>query len=228
MFSELLGEGNRLYSYHLSRVQSHPPNYTTYYLTLTEPKSNTFTSCWHLKPDLAALAKKKTTMLVTVHYVDCCKRIFWWTAWLPIPRWQSASSWLCCLLGKDSRLYSYLKKRLHNPTTIQSTTSAPRTASTLLQHQRSTKVTALQWYKEKETERVILIIYSSQKNTCKIKLGRIINFWSVYLRDILDWCVQIQRVVFSVLSLCLCFCAWKWFKITTYGWTWECFVTTRL
>ena len=39
VFSELLREGNRLYSYHLSRLQSHPPNYTTYYLTLTEPKS---------------------------------------------------------------------------------------------------------------------------------------------------------------------------------------------
>lgn len=38
--SELLKEGNRLYSYHLSRVQSHPPNYTTYYLTLSEPESN--------------------------------------------------------------------------------------------------------------------------------------------------------------------------------------------
>lgn len=41
MFSGLLREGNRLYSYHLSRVQSHPPNYTTYYLTLKEPESNT-------------------------------------------------------------------------------------------------------------------------------------------------------------------------------------------
>lgn len=36
--SELLREGNRLYSYHLSG-QSHPPNYTTYYLTLREPVS---------------------------------------------------------------------------------------------------------------------------------------------------------------------------------------------
>lgn len=36
--SELLREGNRLYSYHLSG-QSHPPNYTTYYLTLIEPVS---------------------------------------------------------------------------------------------------------------------------------------------------------------------------------------------
>lgn len=38
--SELLKEGNRLYSYHLSG-QSHPPNYTTYYLTLREPESTT-------------------------------------------------------------------------------------------------------------------------------------------------------------------------------------------
>lgn len=38
VFGELLGEGNRLYSYHLSRLQSHPPNYTTYYLTPREPE----------------------------------------------------------------------------------------------------------------------------------------------------------------------------------------------
>lgn len=76
---------------------------------------------------------------------------------LPVWRGQSASRWLGCLLGKDSRLYSYLKKRLDNPTTIQSTTSAPRAASTLLHHQRSTKVTFLQWYKEEETEKVIFI-----------------------------------------------------------------------
>lgn len=126
----LLREGNRLYSYHLSRVQSHPPNYTTYYLTLKEPESNTSTSY------------SGTSNLINLHtdnnasqYVDNSK--FWLEAGLPIWRWQSVSGWLSCLLGKDSRLYSYLKKRLHNPTTIQSTTSAPRTAFTLLLHQRS-------------------------------------------------------------------------------------------
>lgn len=89
-------------------------------------------------------------------YVDNSK--FWLEAGLPIWRRQSVSGWLSCLLGKDSRLYSYLKKRLHNPTTIQSTTSAPRTASTLLLHQRSSKVIFLQWYIEKKTGGVIFII----------------------------------------------------------------------
>lgn len=63
----------------------------------------------------------------------------------------AVGEWLTRLsLGKDSRLYSYLKKRLHNPTTIQSTTSAPRTASTLLQHPRSTKVSFLQRHKDRK------------------------------------------------------------------------------
>lgn len=160
VFSELLREGNRLYSYHLSRVLSHPPNYTTYYLTLTEPKSRA--PRVHLfgsttPSSFSALANKINNACHNALFSFAASICFDWTACLPIWRWQSASGWLSCLLGKDSRLYSYLKKRLENPTTIQSTTSAPRTASMLLQQHRSSKVKLLQWHKEKETEKVILI-----------------------------------------------------------------------
>lgn len=53
VLSEFVWEGNRLYSYHLSRVQSHPPNYTTYYLTPTELRSQgPGAQMWLLCPQL--------------------------------------------------------------------------------------------------------------------------------------------------------------------------------
>lgn len=175
----------------------------------------------NMKAHSPALAKQnKTRCLSHCIMLLSASVCFDWTAWLPIWRWQSASGWLSCLLGKDSRLYSYLKKRLHNPTTIQSTTSGPRTASTLLQHQRSTKVTFLQWYKEKETEGYL----NSLENTCKIKLGRAVVSEMYININISAWCVQTpctkecNRIIQLFLCLILCFCRWKWFKISTYGW----------
>lgn len=170
-----------------------------------------------------------------MHLLISASVCFDWTAWLSIWRRQSARGWLSCLLGKDSRLYSYLTKRLHNPTTIQSTTSAPRTASTLLQQQSSTKVTLLQWYRETERERVILINLSVW-NTFKIKKRKIwagLSLLKSILTQVFSCCIFIsscvqfeaaaQRSVIMLvtfMSVCLTLCFWPWkpFKNPTYGW----------
>lgn len=135
MSSKLLREGNRLYSYHLSRVQSHPPNYTTYYLTLTEPESNvTLLPIRALNEShFYSWENLPTSIRLQIFFS------FKWAAWLSIRRWRWTTGWFSYLLGKDSRLYSYLTKSLKKPTTIQSTTSAPRTAFILLQQQTATK-----------------------------------------------------------------------------------------
>lgn len=110
--SDLLREGNRLYSYHLSRVQSQPPNYTTYYLTLTEPMSQKLVACsrkWNI--NLLWLKFYRGKKYRHMNILSLCLMLmiaFKHLLWLGsmIASLEITIGWLSCLLGKDSRLYS--------------------------------------------------------------------------------------------------------------------------